>query len=117
MKKKILLISANTLKEPYPVYPIGLIYIETYLKENAPQFEVSVFDCNLGSNDELKEKLIKENFCYIGISLRNIDDTDSLNSRQFIDNYNSIITLHQRKQRCNNNIGRGGFFNFPKNNF
>ena len=33
---KVLLISANTLKEPYPVYPLGLDYVAGAIAERPP---------------------------------------------------------------------------------
>ncbi len=36
-ENKILFISANQHKIPYPVYPIGLSYITTYLEEKLPE--------------------------------------------------------------------------------
>src|ERR1035437_1611739 len=91
IKKNVLLISANSLKEPYPIYPIGIAYLETYLNAHCPQFEVSVFDCNLNSLNELEKTLQSITLEYAGISLRNIDNTDSINSRQFVEGYISLV--------------------------
>jgi radical SAM superfamily enzyme YgiQ (UPF0313 family) len=114
IKINVLLISANRFKEPYPVYPIGIAYIETYLKEHSPQFDISVFDCNLNSLHDLKKLLLTITFKYIGISLRNIDNIDSIESKQFIEDYNSIIRCI--KQNCSTTIilGGAGFSIFPQ---
>ena len=48
-QQTILLISANRFDKPYPVYPIGLSYVATYLKENLPDYRVQIFDLYLNS--------------------------------------------------------------------
>ena len=48
---KILLISANTLTEPYPVYPLGLDYVAAAI---ADRHDVRIADMNaLQGNDAL----------------------------------------------------------------
>ena len=53
-RKTILLISANRLSIPYPVYPIGLSYISAYLEENLPDFGIELFDLNLKTEEALQ---------------------------------------------------------------
>ena len=48
-KNKILFISANKHTVPYPVYPIGLSYITTYLKEKLPEYETKIVDLNFSA--------------------------------------------------------------------
>ena len=36
----ILLVSANRYKEPYPVYPLGISYLKSYLRQRLPQNKV-----------------------------------------------------------------------------
>ena len=53
--KRLLFISANRLADPYPVYPIGLSYLQTYLKERAPWIETELCDMNLTDIEGLKK--------------------------------------------------------------
>ena len=41
--KKVLLISANMMKQPYAVYPLGLDYVAGALQ---PDYEVRILDMN-----------------------------------------------------------------------
>ncbi len=71
---KILLISANQLTAPYPVYPLGLDYVaQAILQEHI----VEIADMNHVGGYEALEKTI-EDFKpdIIGLSLRNVDNTD-----------------------------------------
>ena len=56
----ILLVSANRYKEPYPVYPLGISYLKSYLRQRLPQYKVLVFDCNLGSMEDLSELIVHD---------------------------------------------------------
>ena len=55
--KRVLFISANRYKEPYPVYPIGISYLKAYLETKLEDFEFDVFDCNLGCDEQLCDKI------------------------------------------------------------
>ena len=41
--KKVLLISANMMKMPYPVYPLGLDYVAGSL---SPRYQIKIADLN-----------------------------------------------------------------------
>ena len=54
---KILLVSANTLKIPYPVYPLGLDYVAGSLDS---RYQTKIVDLNDFSNPESLEAMIRE---------------------------------------------------------
>ena len=72
------MISSNTFVYPYPVYPLGMALVSAGLAEgghSVAQFDFSVHE----QPDEKLKDLIKEySPDYIGISIRNIDEVDSL---------------------------------------
>jgi len=79
--KKVLLISSNTTTEPFPVYPLGMAIISSAMKENG--FDVQQFDSLVeGENHlkSLKSNILDFNPDVIGISIRNIDNVDSLST-------------------------------------
>ncbi|PLX05540.1 MAG: B12-binding domain-containing radical SAM protein [Marinilabiliales bacterium] len=88
---RILLISANNHCVPYPVYPIGLAYISTYLKEKMPESELRLFDVNKGNSSDLEALINKFQPQYTGISFRNIDDANSMNKESFIEDYRNLV--------------------------
>ena len=54
---KVLLISANTLREPYAVYPLGLDYVAGSI---AADHQVHIVDMNNLADFELLAKSIKK---------------------------------------------------------
>jgi len=113
-EKKILLISANQYADPYPVYPIGLSYLSTYLKEHLTDFDISLADLNLNTIEELIKDIIKTNPKYIGISFRNIDDVNSINKKFFVTQYKKIIEQIRSVSEAKIIIGGSGFSIFPE---
>jgi len=112
-KRKLLLISANRCAVPYPVYPIGLSYIYSYLKERLPEFEIQIFDLNLYTNAEFTGFLKTFQPDYTGISLRNVDDVDSYNRTWFIQGYKEIIDIVKTTIKTCIIIGGSAFSIFP----
>ncbi|MFQ8596092.1 MAG: B12-binding domain-containing radical SAM protein [Alistipes onderdonkii] len=53
----ILLVSANRHTSPYPVYPLGLSYLKTYLERTINGIRVDIADCNLLSDAQLAERI------------------------------------------------------------
>ena len=113
-KNKILFISANKHVIPYPVYPIGISYISTYLKENLPDYDIKIVDLNFNSIEELKTIIIEYNPKYIGISLRNIDDVNSYNREEFVTHYKNVVDNIRTISNAKIIVGGSGFSIFPE---
>ena len=108
---KVLLISANTLREPYPVYPLGLDYVAGAIAEN---HQVQIADMNiLGGYDSLAAVLKDFSPDVIGLSLRNIDNTDTTDPRGFIGQYRAIVDVIRKHSDARLIIGGSGFTIFP----
>ncbi|WP_163335669.1 lipid biosynthesis B12-binding/radical SAM protein [Desulfopila sp. IMCC35008] len=79
-----LIISANQVVTPYPVYPLGAAYVTEALQRNghaARHFDL-LADGGLAALEEL---LITSSFDLIGISIRNLDTVDSADPAEFLD--------------------------------
>jgi len=111
--KNILLVSANTYKVPYPVYPLGISYLYTYLKSRLPNYNIHFFDFNLKSLTDFSVLLSNSNFDMVGVSLRNIDDTNIYKKNSFIDGYVQIIAAIRAGSSAKVVIGGPGFSIFP----
>lgn len=111
---RILFISANKHTVPYPVYPIGLSYISTYLKEKLPGYETKMIDLNFNSIEELKSIAKEYNPKYIGVSFRNIDDVNSYNREEFVTHYKNIIDNLRTVSDAKIIVGGSGFSIFPE---
>ena len=112
--KSLLLLSANRLADPYPVYPIGISYLQSYLSKNLPELNITSVDMNLIDIDGLALLLEREHFDYIGVSLRNIDGANSLDRTSFISGYNEIIDCIKSNSDAVLILGGAGFSIFPE---
>jgi radical SAM superfamily enzyme YgiQ (UPF0313 family) len=112
-KRKLLLVSSNQCIEPYPVYPIGISYLHSYLTSRLPDFEISIFDFNINTLESFREFLLDYQPDYTGISLRNVDDVDSTRKTWFINGYKDIIELVKKTANTRVIIGGSAFSIFP----
>jgi len=113
IKRKLLLVSANRFAVPYPVYPIGLSYLHSYLSSRIPQFDITLFDFNFHSLEAFKDYLRSEQPDYTGISLRNIDDVDSIAQTSFLEGYKEIVDAVKNTIETRIIIGGSAFSIFP----
>lgn len=109
---KILLVSANKLKEPYPVYPLGLDYVAGAIPED---HHVETIDINdFPEPESIKKKIREYSADIIGISIRNIDNTDNRKAKSFIAGYEKLIEIIRANSRAKIVLGGSGFTIFPK---
>lgn len=108
---KVLLLSANRVKAPYPVYPLGLDYVAAAL---APKHQVRIADMNtLGEAGALAQVIEKFSPDIIGLSLRNIDNTDNTNPHGFINDYQEVVKIIRANTPAPIVLGGAGFSLFP----
>jgi radical SAM superfamily enzyme YgiQ (UPF0313 family) len=113
-KKKILLISANQLKVPYPVYPIGLSYICSYLSKRLPSFDIKLIDLNIITTSEVLGYIAENQPEYIGISLRNIDNQDYQQTQFYLNSYKDLVVQIRENCKATIVLGGAGFSIFPE---
>lgn len=112
--KTILLISANRHKIPYPVYPLGVTYLQSYLTKKLEGFTIEIVDCNLTTNQELGELIKAKTPAYIGLSLRNIDGCNSLDMSSFVDGYKEIAAVIRASSNSPLIIGGSAYSIYPQ---
>ncbi len=117
MDKNIIFISANQLKVPYPVYPLGISYLASHLKKHLPRFNIHMFDYNMGGHKELASLIRSTQPQYIGISFRNVDDVNFYAKESYIHHYKSIIDEIRNLSKCRIIVGGPGFSIFPEEMF
>ena len=104
---KVLLISANTLREPYPVYPLGLDYVAGAI---ADAHQVHCLDLNsLVDEDGLLRSVRAFGPDIVAISLRNIDNTDALHPQGFMAHYQQLTRAVRRCSAAPIVLGGTGF--------
>lgn len=108
---KVLLVSANAETRPYPVYPLGIDYVAGAL---ADRHDLAVVDINdLGHEAELENRVRIFSPDVIGVSIRNVDNTDEKTPLSYIDRYQSIIRRIREVTPAPLILGGSGFTLFP----
>ncbi len=109
---KILLISANTVRVPYYIYPLGLDYVAGAL---AGRHTVKIADINVSRKIAPLLEIVKDfSPDAIGLSLRNIDNTDVQDTRGFIQMYRDLIASIRSVSPAVVILGGSGFTIFPR---
>ncbi len=111
---RILLVSSNVAKEPFPVYPLGLAMIASALK--AAGHTVDQFDFLAAGESE--EALRERNRVFapdhICISLRNLDDCDSLTATTYPVVARRIVEIVRESCRAPIILGGSAFSILPE---
>ncbi len=89
-KAHCLLISANMVRSPYPVYPMGVAYIMGALQKYGHKADHCDILASQGY-DELVDMLSSNSYDVVGISIRNIDSTSSTSTRAMVEDIVEVI--------------------------
>ncbi len=109
---RVLLISTNTLEIPYPVYPLGLDHVAHALSK---AHEVQIADINaLGGVEPLINIIHDFAPDVVGLSLRNIDNTDQRDQESFVADYRQLARLIRGNTKALLVLGGSGFTLFPQ---
>lgn len=112
---RIFILSSNTSTEPYPVYPLGSAVIASALK--AKGHKVLMFDFLAGDQSDkgLMESIKEFRPDYVGISVRNIDNVDSLTpeSSWFLAQDRRLVRLIRKITRASIILGGPAFSIMP----
>ncbi|MDR2861960.1 MAG: cobalamin-dependent protein [Syntrophobacterales bacterium] len=106
---KILLVSTNTLTDPYPTYPIGLDYV---CRAIPAHHSVTVMDMNTSASD-ISQILISEKPDLVGLSIRNIDTTDADHQKSFTDVMAQLAAAIRSTIKTTIVLGGSGFTILP----
>lgn len=108
---RVLLVNYNTYDQPYPVYPLGLAYIEGALREDG--HETTVWDL-VSPGGSLVDAVANFKPDFIGISMRNIDNAQSHNPRSFTVDLLKCIGELRSVSKVPMILGGSGFSVFPE---
>jgi radical SAM superfamily enzyme YgiQ (UPF0313 family) len=109
---KVLIISANTETNPYPVYPIGIDYVAGAIRND---HHVCLLDMNAIDNmASFKERILDIDPGIVGISIRNVDNTDVLSPKGFIGKYRKLINTIREFTNAPVVLGGSGLTIFPE---
>lgn len=109
---RVLLVSANTHMQPYPVYPLGLDYVAGAITERHP---VCMVDMNAQEDGQALAEAI-EGFVpeVIGLSIRNVDTTDTTHPGDFFTKYKDLVDAIRAQTAVPLVLGGSGFTIFPE---
>ncbi len=112
--KSVLLVSANQEKVPYPVAPIGLLYVAQSLKKAG--FKATILDLCFSRNirDDIKEVIARKKPDFVGVSLRNVDNLTFPKSVSYLQNIKEIIKNIKHYTGVPIVLGGSAFSLFPK---
>lgn len=91
MSAKCLIISANKVVTPYPVYPLGAACLVGALRNNghvADHFDILAD----GGIEKLEELLKSQKYDLIGVSIRNLDSVDSAAPNHYLEDVVETVT-------------------------
>lgn len=110
---KCLIVSANRVVIPYPVYPLGAACLVGSLKSKG--HEAYHFDILAdGGFEGLREILSKEAFDLIGVSIRNLDSVDSMAPDDFLPDIKNTIEFIRSRSACPVVLGGPAFSIMPE---
>lgn len=106
---RVLLISANRERMPYPVAPLGLAYVSQALKEAG--HEVRVIDLCFCADvaQELSKGVAEFSPEMVGISLRNLDNLTFPNPISYLGELEETVSILRRVTNAPIVIGGSGF--------
>lgn len=109
-----LIISANQVVTPYPVYPLGAAYVVGALKSHGHQ--VRHFDMlGDGGMAALAALLEGQDFDLVGISIRNLDTVDSAAPDEYLDHIVKVVALVRERLKTTIVVGGPAFSIMPEN--
>jgi radical SAM superfamily enzyme YgiQ (UPF0313 family) len=111
---KILLISVNRERMPFPVFPLGLAYIARVFRDEGHPMEVVDLCFSRDVSIDLKNTLHRFRPDLIGISLRNLDNLTYPTSVSYLKEVEEVIGICRQWGPSPLVIGGSGFSLAPK---
>jgi radical SAM superfamily enzyme YgiQ (UPF0313 family) len=111
---KILLLSVNREKMPYPVFPLGLAYLAEALKEEGYKTEVLDLCFSQEPSRDLRDTLQRFQPDLVGLSLRNLDNLTYPTSVSYLKEVEEVIQVCRQSSSAKLIIGGSGFSLAPK---
>ena len=111
---KVLLISVNRERMPFPVFPLGLAYIAKVLKDEGHLIEVIDLCFSQEVPADLKSVLRRFQPDLIGISLRNLDNLTYPTSVSYLKEVDDVIEICRQFTSSRLVIGGSGYSLAPR---
>lgn len=109
---KTLVMSLNKEQHPYPIQPLGALYIAEALKKAG--HEVDFLDFNFHVDDQPLRAALARDPELVCISLRNIDNTAFPNTKYYLPEFRRVIDICRELCDAPFLVGGSGFSMLPK---
>lgn len=110
---RCLLVSANRMSSPYPVYPIGVAYVLGALRRHGHLAD-HVDILASGGYNLLEQRLRENRYDLIGVSIRNIDNVDSTSPQELLADIAEAVRRIRRYSQAPLILGGPGFSIMPE---
>ncbi len=110
---RCLLVSANRMASPYPVYPIGIAYIMGALQRHGHRVD-HVDILASGGYQVLEERLRQNIYDLVGVSIRNIDNVDSTAPQELLADIAEAVRRIRTHSQAPLVLGGPGFSIMPE---
>ena len=107
---RMLLVSANKMTNPYPVFPLGVAYLQAALEKAGN--EVRIWDQLIHSKERLHKYLQWADA--IGISMRNVDNVSSTSPVGYMQDYVELLAEIRSQSQAPIIAGGSAFSIFPE---
>ena len=111
---RVLLVNLNSYDQPYPVYPLGLAYIDGSLRQAG--HETHIWDARM-SAESVEATLDRVRPDLVALSMRNIDNVQAHNPKSFIHALVAFCRQVRAATRAPIALGGSGFSVFPRELF
>ena len=111
---RVLLISANTEQINMPVLPLGLACVAASVQGAGHEVRMLNLMMQTDTRQALKETIVDFNPEIIGISVRNIDDQKSENSRFLLADVKDVVRICRESSGATIVLGGAGYSIFPQ---
>lgn len=111
---KVLLISANVTKEPFPVYPLGMSTIAHDIRSRGHEVAEWDYLARGESEEELLQFARAQAPDIVGLSLRNIDNCNSKHTAYYCDLYRQLASHLREATSATIVLGGPGYSLFPQ---
>ena len=111
---RVLLVNLNSYDQPYPVYPLGLSYIDGALRQAGHVTET--WDARMTA-ESLEERVARFRPEFIGLSMRNVDNVQCHNPKSFMQDLVGFCRRLRAVSAAPLVLGGSGFSVFPREIF
>jgi radical SAM superfamily enzyme YgiQ (UPF0313 family) len=108
---RVLMISANMMDDPYPVYPLGANLVISAVKICG--HDVRLLDLLVDGEEEIEKVLQEYQPDYVAVSMRNVDNVNFNDPHSFVFQYKSLIEKIRLKSKAPIILGGTAYTIFP----